>query len=101
MSERLKRAKELQWAVAELLHREWDPIGVQDIPEAQDEYHAYVGPVCSRLIRHAPAREIAEYLWWVKTDQMGLPGNHPRTLAVADQLVCLQAELERNRQSKA
>ena len=37
MGER-KRAKRYYDAVREILLREWDPIGVPDVPEAQNEY---------------------------------------------------------------
>lgn len=42
MSKHLDQAKQLQDAIAEILLREWDPIGVVDTPEAQDEYDSYV-----------------------------------------------------------
>ena len=45
MHSRDKRAREVQNAIREVLIREWDPIHIQDVPEAQDEYDGYVGGV--------------------------------------------------------
>jgi hypothetical protein len=55
-----------------ILVEEWDPIGVQGIPEAGDEYDAYLGQIGSRLRDNATAAEIASYLTWVEEDGMGL-----------------------------
>jgi hypothetical protein len=40
-----RRAKAIQESIREILLRDWDPIGVNDVPEAQDEYDSYVGGV--------------------------------------------------------
>jgi hypothetical protein len=45
MTSKQKRARELQRVIAEVLRRNWDPIGVRDVPETEDEYDAYVGGV--------------------------------------------------------
>jgi hypothetical protein len=37
------QSREHRAKVREVLMREWDPIGVRDAPEAQDEYDSYVG----------------------------------------------------------
>ena len=55
-----------------ILMDEWDPIGVQGVPEAADEYDSYVGQIGSRLRDNATAEEIASYLTWVEEDRMGL-----------------------------
>jgi hypothetical protein len=44
-----------------VLMREWDPIGVADVPEAQDEYDSYISQTYGMLIRrsktsHPPRR---------------------------------------------
>jgi hypothetical protein len=46
----------------------WDPIGVKDDPNAQDEYDC-----CLRsLFKCASDDQIAEYLWQQGTEHMGL-----------------------------
>ena len=35
------RARKIQDAIGEVLMQHWDPIGVNDVPEARGEYDAY------------------------------------------------------------
>jgi hypothetical protein len=58
--------------VRRLLMDEWDPIGVCGIPEAADEYDAYVGVVGRMLHEGATADEIETYLRGIREDHMGL-----------------------------
>lgn len=51
----------------------WDPIGVQDEPNAQDEYDAYVGKVYMMLMdERASTDAIFDYLHGIATEHMGL-----------------------------
>lgn len=61
-----------------LLMDEWDPLGVGDVPEAQDEYDAYVGQVGCILLEGATQRGIERYLSLVRTELIGLPPDPPR-----------------------
>jgi hypothetical protein len=45
----MKSDAELFVHIEEIVHCKWDPIGVSGIPEARDEYGAYVHEVFSRL----------------------------------------------------
>lgn len=54
------------------LWQDWDPIGVNDWPEAHDEYDSYVGGVCSLLISGADAYKLRQHLAHIETDSMGL-----------------------------
>ena len=54
-----------------LLH-EWDPIGIQDVPEAQDEYDSYVGGVYRLLASGASEEQLVEHLRLIETSNMGL-----------------------------
>ena len=58
--------------VRRLLMDDWDPIGVAQIPEAVDEYDAYVGVVGRMLHEGAAAEELESYLRGVREDHMGL-----------------------------
>ncbi len=40
---------------------EWDPIGVRGVPEAQDEYDAYVYGVYKYLVRRSHRNELVDY----------------------------------------
>jgi hypothetical protein len=51
---------------------EWDPIGVNDTPEAADEYDDYIGPVLDLLNAKASSEQVAGYLREVETQRMSL-----------------------------
>jgi hypothetical protein len=94
MSEHVDRARRYHESIRRILLFEWDPIGVADITEAQDEYDSYVGKIHGMLIRHELRHKLVDYLWWIETDNMGLAGNRQRTEAIADRLLGLRDELE-------
>jgi hypothetical protein len=48
----------------------WDPIGVRDEPNAQDEYDSYLGGVFDLLTSGAPDDRINEYLWQIVAERM-------------------------------
>ena len=78
-----------------LLLEEWDPIGVRDVPEAQDEYDGYLGQIGSRLREGSHAEDIASYLDWAEFEHMGLgatPAARVRNRDVAAHVCSLYAE---------
>jgi hypothetical protein len=95
---KLERAKEIQAAIANLLLREWDPIGVKDEPHAQDEYDHYVGGVYRLLASGASPQEVAEHLCRVKGEWMGYTQARPsELLPVAEKLCGLDVRLHEER----
>jgi hypothetical protein len=84
--QRDKRAREIQDAIREVLMREWDPIHVRDIPEAQDEYDGYVGGVYRLLASGASEVTIATHLASVERDSMGFATSAEALLPVARNL---------------
>jgi hypothetical protein len=50
----------------------WDPIGVRDEPNAQNEYDDYIGRVYELLVSKSPDAELIDYLYWAAHDNMGL-----------------------------
>ena len=75
-------------AVRQVLRRDWDPIGVGEIPEAQDEYDGYVGDICLRLAEGAGAEEVARHLAGIETKAMGLSRRPPETLMRVARQLC-------------
>ncbi|MFD2261794.1 hypothetical protein ACFSM5_02775 [Lacibacterium aquatile] len=60
--------------IRKILMDEWDPVGVRDNPEAQDEYDEYVSTAHRMLTkRGADAEQLFAFLQWVEADQMELP----------------------------
>ena len=94
MSNHLESAKEYHAAIRDVLLKEWDPIGVSHVPEAQDEYDSYVSQIHGMLIRREPRHKLVDFLWWAETAHMGLYGNRRRTETVADSLLNLCQHLE-------
>jgi hypothetical protein len=76
------------------LLRDWDPIGVSDVPEAQDEYDSYISKIYGMLIRHEPRHRLVEHLWLIETEYMGLFGNRQRTEATVDRLLSFHDGVE-------
>jgi hypothetical protein len=54
-----------------LLHV-WDPIGIQDEPNAQDEYDGYVGEIYALLVEKATAQQVTNRLLYIVQERMGL-----------------------------
>ena len=93
MDRREKRAREIQDSIREVLIREWDPIHIQDVPEAQDEYDAYVGGVYRLLASGASEFAIAAHLASVERDSMGFSTSAEALLPVARRLKQLDMRL--------
>ena len=88
-----RRAREIQDSIREVLIRDWDPIGVQDVPEAQDEYDGYIGGVYRLLASSASEDAIAMHLASVERDAMGLFTTAEALLPVARRLRQLDVRL--------
>jgi len=91
------QSRENRAKVREVLMREWDPIGVCDEPEAQDEYDAYVGKVYVMLMdERASAEMIAAYLVDVATVLMGMSNRRIQSSSrrTADALIALRPIFE-------
>jgi len=95
MTSKEERARDIQKAIGEVLLRNWDPIQVKDVPQAQDEYDAYIGGVYRLLGSGATARQIAEHLVRIETEQLGYQDTDPKMLIpVAEKLMRLNVRLE-------
>ncbi len=79
--------RDLFGRVRELLLQDWDPIGIQRIPEVQDEYDSYVPGICLLLQRTDSVETVFDRLWQLETEVMGLPGDRERTRRFAEHLV--------------
>lgn len=49
----------------------WDPIGIKDEPDAQDEYDGYIGHLYELLVANATDTELSNYLHRIAHDRMG------------------------------
>jgi hypothetical protein len=94
VSKHLDRARRYHAGIQQILLRDWDPIGVSDVPEAQDEYDSYISKIYGMLIRHEPRHRLVEHLWLIETEYMGLFGNRQRTEATVDRLLSFRDGVE-------
>ena len=78
---------ERQHIICRALCSEWDPIGVGHIPEAHSEYDAYVPSVYNLVMGDKCRDEIINYLWWLETEQIGMPGDREGVERFADRLL--------------
>jgi len=62
MKPKEKRAAEIQDSIRVILLREWDPIGIKDEPQAQDEYDSYVGRVYCLLSSKSSEDQVVDCL---------------------------------------
>ncbi len=66
------REKQLLRQVEAILWEDWDPIGVNHLPEAHGEYDSYAPALLSRILCGDPARDLDFHLSRIETDSMGL-----------------------------
>ncbi len=75
---------ELYQRLDEILWVDWDPIGVSGVAEARDEYYSYLPRVFHLALENADAKRIAEYLFSIETEAMGLSGNMKHCVEIAE-----------------
>lgn len=76
-------------SVREILMRDWDPIGINEVREAQDEYDEYAAVVTQMIRKGASREEFYRYLRGVETDSIGLRGDRERASLAAESLSAL------------
>lgn len=79
--------------IQKLLLKSWDPIGISDLGEADDEYDGYVEDVTSLVMNRASREDMFNYLWDAETEHMGLKGDAEHTRDFVQQLVQLQSTI--------
>jgi hypothetical protein len=78
--------------VREALLMEWDPIGIQEFPEAHAEYDSYVPDLCELLMRKETWETVFAYLWHLEIGHMGLRGDQVRTQTFSERLIRIARE---------
>lgn len=78
--------KALYKVVGEILWNDWDPIGVNDVAP-RDEYQGYVPEIFSMLIQNKTEKEIADRLYKIETETIGVLGNREHSLKIAKKIV--------------
>ena len=81
--------------VDRILWEDWDPIGVNEISEARDEYSSYVFIVVRLLREGADAEQIAHHLKIIEEDTIGMTVYDDHRKRVACNLVAARASMNR------
>lgn len=79
--------------VRHALYYEWDPMGINTIPNAEDEYDSYAPRLTQMLMEHNAEKDIFAELWRIETDYLGLIGNRKATKSFAGRLIQMAIEL--------
>ena len=88
------RARQIQESIRQVLLHDWDPIGVRDVPEAQDEYDSYVGGVYRLLASGASEQQVADHVSHIASDAMALSAlDRAKLIPVARKLCALDVRL--------
>ena len=76
----------LRTEIRQVLLNVWDPVGIRDEPNSQNEYDSYIGRISDLLQNHATEAEVMDYLLWAVRENMGFDAathEHMRTTATA------------------
>jgi hypothetical protein len=91
-------SEEKRARIREVLLHEWDPIGASDVPQASDEYDAYLDEIYIMLMHdRADALAIEAHLWEIATNYMALSPEgwlSDRCAVAAARLIGLRPQLE-------
>jgi hypothetical protein len=66
-------SRRIRGQIRQVLLSIWDPIGIKDEPNAQDEYDMYLGDILRLLADGASDDRISEHLVEIVTGRMELP----------------------------
>lgn len=73
--------------IDEILWLDWDPVGINDNPQARDEYKSYVLDIYDFKITCVDRNAIAERLFKIETERISLNGNRERCRVIADKII--------------
>ena len=79
--------KKIYELIDEILWKDWDPIGVNDIEDVRDEYQSYTPHIFSLTIHGADKIKIAEHLCKIETVNMGLTGDKNHCEEIAQKII--------------
>ena len=77
--------------IGEILWFEWDPIGVNYLDTARDEYESYVPTIFGLKVKGADSETIAVTLFEMESKTMCLKGNMERCRSIGDKIMALDA----------
>jgi hypothetical protein len=64
-------SRRIRTEIRRVLLEVWDPIGVRNVPQAQDEYDCCLGEIFRLLTTGGTDDQIVDYLWEEASEHMG------------------------------
>ena len=80
------QSRRIRKQIHDVLLETWDPIGIKDEPNAQDEYDGYIGKLYDLLTSGASDSEIMDYLHWSVYETIGLDATRDDMLPTLSEL---------------
>jgi hypothetical protein len=90
------QALAVQSSIRKVLMDEWDPIGVQGVPEAIDEYDGYIGRFYRILAGNRSKIDLIDCLERIERDEMGVSTSEQTRDSVVNSLLALNVTLNKN-----
>lgn len=84
--------KELYTLIDKILWEQWDPIGINVDNNARNEYHGYIPLIFQKVLQNKSENEIANSLYEIEKNRMGLDGNYENCLRVAKSILLLHTK---------
>ncbi|WP_213993554.1 hypothetical protein [Sodalis sp. dw_96] len=82
----MKKNENFSQQVKTILLNDWDPIGIKDLPEANDEYDDYVFTVCEMISEGKHESDFYDFLFWVESERICLHVNTEHIKSIAEKL---------------
>ena len=82
-----KSDKELYKQIDEIFWNDWDPIGINNNEVIRDEYRGYVPSVLRLKQNGADPKKIADRLYQLETNLMGMNGDMDHCLFIAQKII--------------
>jgi hypothetical protein len=76
----------LQTQIRGVLLNTWDPIGIKDEPNAQNEYDCCNDSIYDLLVRGVPDSDLLDYLHWAVNEHIGLDASREDMQETVDAL---------------
>ena len=94
MKPEARRAREIAARIRSVLLESWDPIGVVDVPEVQDEHDGYVGGIHRLLASGCSVSELMQHLNHIEPEKLGLVPHPVRARTTAVRLMEIDVRIE-------
>ena len=86
----------VQNSIRQVLVYEWDPIGIKGVPEAIDEYDAYIGRINGILAGNRSKIDLVDFLQRIERDEIGISTSEQTRENVVNSLLALNVDLNKN-----